>query len=244
VLRAAARAAEDAGDFDGAMRLVRRLPDSARIRSWLGQLEEMVGLPAHAPQRALWLLHPALRWARERPAGEVLERYAHLLLMTLGILGPEREQLLGLVAATDPVVLDAGLFDAGLFQRYLSESLSPALLSRLGPLGAWPAQQPSVFRLDGLRGGCVVLDDLCAEARVQSLIWPAARLTSAGTLMFGRLVPVTGAIGWAFAIAPLRVDQRCAVRLQRARQRGEGPEERLRAIARFRRREQQGSAAA
>jgi hypothetical protein len=244
VLRLAARAAEDAGDFRGALRLVRRLPDSGDTRRWVRQLEEVLGLPEDAPQRATWLVHPAVRWARERAAGEVLERYARLLLVTLGVLGAEREQLLGLVASTDPVVVDAGLFDAGLLQRYVSESLSPALISRGGPLAQWPAHSPSVFRFEEVRDDCVVLHDLWSGEQATSLTWPAARLTPIRTLMFGRLVPVVGAVGRAFALPPIRVDQRCAVRLGRARQRGEGPEERLRAIARFRRRDQQGRAAA
>ncbi len=243
MLRVAARAAEDTGDFRGAMRLVRRLPETGLTRRWLRQLDEVLDLPDDAPLAA-WLVHPAVRWARERPAGELLERYARLLLMTLGVLGAEREQLLGLVAATDPVVLDAALFDGGLLSRYVNESLSPALRSRVGPLAQWPAHPASVFRLDALHADGVVLHDLWSEQQATSLTWPAARLTPAGTLMFGRLVPVAGAVGRAFALAPIRVDQRCAVRLLRARQRAAGPEERLRAVARFRRRDQHGRAAA
>jgi hypothetical protein len=244
VLRVAARKAEDAGDFRGALRLVRQLPDSGHTRRWFRQLEEVLGLPADAPRAAAWIVHPAVRWARERAAGEVLERYARLLLITLGVLGTERERLLGLVASTDPVVVDAGLFDAGLFQRYVSESLSPALRQRGGPLQEWPLHPPSVFRVDTLGDGTAALHDLCAEAPVRCLAWPAPHLSPSGTLIFGRLVPVAGAVGRAFALPPIQVDQRCAVRLGRARQRGEGPEERLRAVARFRRRDRQGRAAA
>jgi hypothetical protein len=243
VLRGAARAAEDAGDFRGALRLVRQLPDAGLTRRWSRQLEQMLGLPEDAPQRAIWLVHPAVRWARERAAGEILERYARLLLMTLGVLGAEREQVLGLVAASDPVVVDAGLFDAGLFGRYVSEALSPALRARCGPLMEWPDLAPSVFRLEARGEDSVVLSDLWSTKEVRCLAFPAARSHPAGTLMFGRLVPVTGAVGLAFALPPIRVDQRCAARLGRARQRGEGPEERLRAVARFRRRDQEQEAA-
>lgn len=244
MLRVAARSAEDSGDFCGAMRLVRRLPDSGGARRWLSQLEEVLRLPEQAPARATWLVYPAVRWARERAAGEVLERYARLLLLTLGVLGAEREKLLGLVASTDPVVLDAGLFDAGLFARYVSEAMSPQWRGRCGPVELWQAQPPSVFRLEERRQSSVLLHDLWSAQALECLPWAAERSTPAGTLMFGRLVPVAGRVGQAFALAPLRVDQRCAVRLGRARQRGEGPEERLRAVARFRRRDQRGQAAA
>ena len=244
MLRVAARAAEDAGDYRGALRLVRRLPETEWTRRWLGQLEHVLGLAEGAPERAAWLVYPAVRWARERPAGELLERYARLLLMTLGVLGPERELLLGLVASTDPVVLDAALFDGGLLRRYVTESLSPGLLTGGGPVADWQAQPPSIWRMEGLRDDAVLLHDLWSQEPARGLAWPAARLTPSGTLMFGRLVPVPGGIGRAFAVAPIRVDQRCAARLLRARRRAAGPEERLRAVARFRRRDQHGRAAA
>jgi hypothetical protein len=244
VLRLAARAAEDSADFRGAMRLVRQLPESIETRRWCHQLEAVLRLPDDAPQRATWLVHPAVRWARERAAGEVLERYARLLLVTLGVLGAERERLLGVVASTDPVVVDAGLFDAGLFRRYVSEALSPALRSRCGLLAQWPEQPPSVFRLMEVRRDVAVLSELSSAREVRCLAFAPARSTSPDTLLFGRLVPVTGAVGLAFALPPIRVDQRCAVRLGRARQCGEGPQERLRAVARFRRRDPHEQAAA
>ena len=96
---------------------------SGPTERWAGQLERVLALPEDAPLRLTWTVHPAVRWARERPAGELLERHARLLLTTLGVIGPEREQFLSGVAWTDPVVLDAGLFDGGLFQRYLTEAL-------------------------------------------------------------------------------------------------------------------------
>ena len=199
------------------------------------QLEQVVALPEGSPQRSAWLVNPAVRWARERPAGELLERYGRLLLMTLGVLGPEREQFLGRVASTDPVVLDAGLFDGGLFHRYLTEALNPGLLSRSGPLADWPAQPTSVWRFESLRSDCidpndsVLLCDLWSLEPSRAVAWPAAQRLPRGALIFGRLVPVPGPIGWTFALPPVRVDQRCAARLLRARKRGADPEERLRA---------------
>ncbi len=250
MLRVAARRAEDSGDFRGALRLVWQLPETGPTRRWMRQLEQVVELPEGSPRRSAWLVNPAVRWALERPAGELLERYARLLLTTLGMLGPEREQLLGRVASTDPAVLDAGLFDGGLFCRYLTEALSPELLSRAGPLADWPAQPTSVWRFDSLRseraGGSdrVVLYDMWSLEAARVMAWPAAQRLPRGTLLFGRLVPVPGPIGWTFALPPVRVDQRCAARLLRARTRSADPDERLRAIARFRRRDRQERSAA
>ncbi len=244
MLRIAARAAEDAGDFRGALRLVRQLPASAPAERWSRQLEQVVALPDDAPLRATWLVHPAVRWALERPAGELLERYARLLLMTLGVLGPEREQFLGRVAATDPVVLDAGLFDGGLFGRYLTEALDPGLLAGAGYLTDWSQQPTSVWRLERWSEQAALLYDLWSLESLRVLAWPSGGQLSPGALLFGRLVPVPGRVGHAFALRPVRVDQRCAVRLLRSRRRHADPEERLRAIARFRRRDGQGRAAA
>jgi hypothetical protein len=237
VLRVAARTAEDAGDFSGALRLVQRLPSGRLKGSWSADLRQVVALPDDAAaQLAVWLMRPALRWAQERPAGELLERYARLLLTTLGVLGAERERSLGQVAHTDPVVLDAAMFDGGLFRRYLAEALNPAVLSRAGVLDTWPDQPASVWRLRTVEPGGVALDDVWSGQRTRSLGWPGAESRTQDLLVFGRLVPVPGPVGRAFALPPICVDQRCAVRLLRARQRGAGPEERLRAVARFRRR--------
>jgi hypothetical protein len=164
--------------------------------------------------------------------------------MTLGVVGPEREKLVSGVAWTDPVVLDAGLFDGGLFERYLNEALDPRLFSRAGWLSAWPLQPTSVWRVERRDTESALLGDLWSLESLRVHAWPAMSQVTAGSLIFGRLMPVPGLVGWAFALRPVRVDQRCAVRLLRARRRAAQPEERLRAVARFRRRDGQSRAAA
>lgn len=244
MLRVAARAAEDAGDYGGALRLVKRLPETGLTWRWMRQLEAVRTMPEEAAQRAVWLVHPAVRWAHERPAGELLERLARLLLLTLGLHGVERDQFIGRVASADPVVLDAGLFGGGLFARYLGEAAGAKVLAQAGPVGSWASYEPSVWRVERLGGDVVQLYDLWSLEVVRAVAWPAASEMSAGALVFGRLVPVGGPVGWAFALAPVRVDQRCAVRLLRARRRGAGPDERIRAVGRFRRRERERREAA
>jgi hypothetical protein len=236
VLRSAARNAEDAGDFDGALRLVRRLPDGARQRRWSRDLQEVVQCSAMtSADIARWLVHPALRWAQERPTGrDLLERHAWLMLTTLGLLAPARTARLAAVAASDPVVIDAGLFDGGLFGRYLSEAAGPALLSRAGPVHTWERQPASIWRVEQQGMSAVVLHDLWACDDVRALPWDG--VPSVATLLYGRLMPVSDAGPLAFALPPVPVDQRCAARILRARRRGSGADERLRAVALSRRR--------
>jgi hypothetical protein len=244
VLRVAARTAEDAGDFRGALRLVRQLPASRPTELWSRQLEQVIALPEGSPLRLTWLVHPAVRWAQERPAGELLDKHARLLLVTMGVVGPDREQLLSEVAGTDPVVLDAGLFDGGLFRRYLSAAMEPAPHALPQFLNLWPEQPPSVWRVEGRDGDSASLVDLWSLESLRVHASPDLGRAATGTLVFGRLVPVPGPLGWSFALPPVHVDQRCAGRLLRARTRAAEPEERIRAVARFRRRDGQSRAAA
>lgn len=245
VLRAAARAAEDSGDFEGALRLVRRLPDRPGARDWLRELRTAAGFPASASaELACWLTHPALRWAQERPAGDLLERHARLMLTTLGLRAPDRVGRIAAVAATDPVVVDAGLFDGGLFAGFLAEAISPGLLSRAGPVGTWSEHPASVWQLRGHCDDFVMLHDLWTDLDVRTLPWHSSRAMATGALVYGRLVPVVGDVPLTFALAPVSVDARCAARVLRTRQRVGGPEERLRAVARFRRREAAGAGGA
>ena len=243
MVRIAARAAEDAGDFRGALRLVRQLPAGGPTERWVGQLERVLALPEDAPLRLAWTVHPAVRWAHERPAGELLERHARLLLTTLGVIGPERVQLLSGVAWTDPVVLDAGLFDGGLFQRYLTEALHPSLLAQAGWLREWPQQPTSVWRVERQDADSAMLCDLWA-------LEPAARPCVAvhGTGGAGQpgLRPAGAGAGSARDGCSLfRRSGSISValgRLLHARRRGAEPQERLRAVARFRRRDGQSRA--
>jgi hypothetical protein len=238
VLHAAARAAEDAGDLLGALRLVRRLPPALAGPRWTAELESAAVVSAEGSAAfACWLIRPALRWALAHPAGELLERYACLLLTTLGVPIAERRRRAGEVAATDPVVVDAALWDGDLLRRYLAEAASAGVLARAGPVEQWPEQPFSVWRYDGAATRGVRLTALADDAQVSCLGWEGPS-PAAGDLLYGRLLPVEGAVPLAFAVAPTVVDRRCASRLLRAFQRRSGPEERILAVARSRRRAQ------
>jgi hypothetical protein len=236
VLHDAARAAEDAGDLLGALRLVRRLPPALAGPRWAAELESAAVLSgAGSAEFACWLVRPALRWALAHPAGELLERYACLLLTTLGVPMAERRRRAAEVAVTDPVVVDAALWDGDLLRRYLVEAASQEVLARAGPVLQWPEQPCSVWRYDGAASGGVRLTALADEAPVSCLAWNGPPAV-AGDLLYGRLLPVEGVLPLAFALAPTVVDRRCSARLLRAFQRRSGPEERILAVARSRRR--------
>ena len=239
-LRIAARRAEDDGDFQGALRLVHRLPVEIDAERWRRQLVLAITLPASGAELSRWLIHSALRWALERPAGQLLEAYAQLMLTLLGVRASGREAEVTEVAATDPVVVDAGLFDGGLFARYLSSLLGSTLLARAGPVSDWTGCPASVWELECQRADGALLRDCWTGEQVKAVTTRESVEAPAGALLYGRLVPVTGPVGLAFAISPVVVDRRCAVRICRARQRESGPEERIRAVAHSRRRLEAG----
>jgi hypothetical protein len=233
----AARAAEDAGDLAGALRLVSGLPDGRATRHWRGQLIEALSLaPQDLAGLACWMVHPALRWARERPAGGIFERHAALMLKTMGVGADRREQRLSAVAGTDPVVVDAALFDTGLFGDYLRAVEPSPLLALIPEVKRWSAQASLVWQVRELGVRELVVRDLWSGRDLRAARYPCSGALAEGALVYGRLVTVAGDPGRAFALPPVKVDQRCATRIVRARRQGSGPLERLRAVGHSRRR--------
>lgn len=237
VLRLAARAAEDAGDFHGALRLISGLPDGRATRHWQRQLMDVIGLaPEDGAGLACWLVHPAVRSALEKPTGEIFERYAALMLKTMGV-GPEHRSLrVSAVASNDPVVVDTALFDTGRFAAYLETLVGSPLLLRLGEVSSWPMQAALVWQVVAMGADEVVLRDLWADRDVRARRYPGAEALALDAIIYGRLVPVAGDPSSAFVLPPAKIDLRCATRLLRARRQGSGPEERLRAVGHSRRR--------
>jgi hypothetical protein len=233
----AARAAEDAGDLPGALRLVSGLPDGRATRHWHRELIDAVSLaPQDLAGLACWIVHPAQRWARERPAGAIFERHAAQMLKTMGVGADHRERRLSAVACSDPVVVDAALFDTGLFGDYLLAFARSPLLGLIPEVARWSAQASLVWQVRDLAAREMVVRDLWSERDLRARRYPGTGALAEGALVYGRLVPVAGDPGRAFALPPVRVDQRCATRILRARRQGSGPLERLRAVGHSRRR--------
>ena len=192
---------------------------------------------------ACWLVHPAVRWARERPTGAIFERYAALTLKTMGVGADYRSHRTAAVACTDPVVVDAGLFDTGFFGDYLSSLAGSPLLKRVNGLERWPAQYSLVWQVIAVGSSEIVVRDLWTERDLSVQRRAGADTLHQGAIVYARAVPVAGDPELAFVLPPERVDQRCATRLLRARRQGGGPEERLRAVAHSRRRAMSSPAA-
>jgi hypothetical protein len=237
VLYLAARAAEDAGDFAGASRLVAGLPDGRASRRWQSELSIAAALePTDRVGLACWLVHPAMRWSERLPISAIFERHAGVMLKTMGVGPGHRLRRTAAVAASDPVVVDAGLFDTGLFNDYLAHLAGSPLLARVPEVGRWTAQSSLVWQVIEVSAEEVLVRDLWTERDVRVLRHVVAAPLVRGALVYGRVVPVDGDPGFAFVLAPERVDQRCARRLLRARRQGSGAEERLRAVGHSRRR--------
>jgi hypothetical protein len=237
VLRVAARAAEDAGDLRGALRLVSGLPDGRAVRHWHRQLIDAVSLaPQDLAGLACWMVHPAVRWSSEQPAGSIFERHAALMLKTMGVGAEHRRRRQTAVAFSDPVVVDAALFDSGLFSAYLAGLPRSPLIASIPEVTEWPARSSLVWQVQALAERQMVVRDLWNDQDVLARRFLGAEALAEGALVYGRLVPVAGDPGFAFALPPAKVDQRCATRILRARRQGSGPLERVRAVGHSRRR--------
>lgn len=235
VLRTAARSAEDCGDFSGALRLVAQLPCGPERSAWLRSLREVLALgDAPAPhQLGRWLVQPALRFGLRPACAPVFTGFALEVLRAWGLPGVERTRLAPARAAADPIVADAGLFDGGVFDRYLADALAAPLREAAGPLETWSRCPASAFEVRSSAPDCLQVADLHTGRAVQ--VVPEAVL-EVGALCYGRLVPTGEPEREMFVLPPVAIDQVTAGRVVRAVSRAAPVAERLRAVASYQRR--------
>lgn len=229
VIRAAARRAEDAGDLLGARRLLGLLAHEADVAGWLTSIE--AGLRCRDDdERALWLLQPAFRHGHVSATRQTLLSLAADVLRTRGRPASAGSSETALAAATDPLLVDAGLFDLGMLERYLDRVLRPAGHPLVAVLERWVTCRTSVFEVEAT-------DPPRLTDRVQDRLVPDLRGgegLEAGQLLYGRLLPLP--VGCRFAVAPVPVDRLTARRIVRAVLRAAPPVEQLRAVASHQRR--------
>jgi hypothetical protein len=228
-IRAAARAAEDAGNLRGALRLVPLLPDDPERRRWLRSLED--GLHAEDEgARAAWLLQPALRHAAGGLAWTQLLTVAADVLRTRGVPAVAGDPGTLACATTDPLLLDVGLFDLGMLQSYLDIVLGPRRHQAVGMLTTWAACPVSAYEVLAVADGTAMVRDLVGGTTVGL---PGATWQP-GVLLYGRVVHGAGMA--RFALPAVELDRIAARRVARAVVRRAPMGERLRAVASYQRR--------
>jgi hypothetical protein len=187
-------------------------------------------LAADEGGRATWLLQPALRHAAGGVVWTQLLAVAADVLRTRGVAAVAGDPCTVACATSDPLLLDAGLFDLGMLRSYLDAVLVPRRHEAADTLAAWagcPASAHEVLTVDGNQA---TVRDLVGGATVDvgGTGWRQ------GALLYGRLLPASGAA--RFALPAVELDRIAARRVARAVVRRAPMGERLRAVASYQRR--------
>lgn len=233
VIRSAARRAEDAGDLLGARRLLGLLAHEADVNGWIASID--AGLRCRDDtERALWLLQPAFRHGYVSATRQALISLAADVLRTRGRAASGGSGEAAAAAGTDPLLVDAGLFEFGMLGRYLERVLRPAGHPLVAVLARWVACPVSVFEVEA--GEPLQLTDRRQGRPVSGALRTDGLpgKLEVGQLLYGRLLPLPD--GCCFAAAPVPVDRLTARRIVRALLRAAPPVEQLRAVAAHQRR--------
>lgn len=225
VIRAAARRAEDAGDLAGAARLVAALAADDQTRRWAADLRRGRQALADGPDAtARWLLQPATRWGLTSPHAARWLALGGEVLRARGLPAAERARgQLGCLWV-EPAVRDAGLFELGILDSYLTSALAPDVLAQAPFLARWSGCPVSVWE---------VADD----GRVRDLASGREEHVDSGgqdgpgppgELLYGRLVPLAAGVG--FALPPVVLGRLEARRVLRCLARASPLTERMRAL--------------
>jgi hypothetical protein len=237
VVHRAARAAEDEGDLIGARRLVRLLPEGAEKWRWRASLDEGLRLGADHPAAAAdpgaaaaWWSAPAMRFGLESPRAAQLLALAAAVLQARGVAAPQRHRMAPGCLQDEPALLDAGLCDLGVLPLYLDQMADP-LRQALGSLDEWSRQPATIWEVDAVAPGGLVVSDATGLRRTVAAATPRVgdARPATGTLLYGRVVPAPGPV-WGFAVRPIPVNRVCARRVLRAVVRCGPVAERIRAV--------------
>lgn len=205
---------------------------------WSEQLAARRALPADAApyERGACLLGPAQRWAAEGPGRQAMLQLAQAT-MRVGAGSPaEREARSSLLAAFDPLVADIALFDDDMLNAYLQYALSPAVLTRCGPVTEWGEVPGSVFEVLATDDRASLVRPVVTTAQpgagpVASTVRMLGPAGAPGELVYGRAVGAgTGEL--LFALPPVRLAPVHAGRVQRSLLRRSPAVERVRLLAR------------
>ncbi len=234
-LLAAARAAEVAGDFAGAIDYLR---DAVRPLDdgWMRDLEQLVdrGDELHPSRWGRWICSAAVRNLLAHPVG--LDAALHLSTVALTALGATPAQIRTETlprAHYDQIVHDALLFDERGLATFLELVLSREVAARVAGLDDWPAAAPTVVRLEEeLPGGDSRCRDLVTGREVVIGEQRMAGPGSSARDFYGRLVRIHGDDRWFFAMQPTVCDDLVSARLVAAIRDQASPEHRIREVHR------------
>lgn len=227
----AARLAEDTGDFEGAITLLKETPRPLED-GWLRDLEHVRGLPADAPSDVWlrWLFSAATRFVLEPRALDVARHYAVVLLQAVGAGAAQIRELTLQRAVQDVVVHDACLFDEGGLAGYLECRAAPHILERAGAVTEWLAVPPSAFELVATGDGVDTVLDLSSSRQRRIKDTNVFRGLPPGSVVYGRVGPIVEQPGEAFGMQPIQIDRVTSRRLTSVTREGGTAEHRLRVL--------------
>ncbi len=227
----AARLAEDAGDFDRAITLLKETPRPLDD-GWLADLEQIRVLPADAPSDVWlrWVLGAATRFALERRVLDVACHYAVVVLQAMGADAAQIRDLTLQRAVKDVAVHDACLFDEGGLSGYLECRAAPHIVNRAGAVAEWPHVPPSAFELVGTDNGIDTVLDLSSNRQRRVKDTNVFRGLPPGSVVYGRVGPISEPPGEAFGLQPIQIDRVTGRRLVSVIRDGGTAEHRLRVL--------------
>jgi hypothetical protein len=143
MLRAAMIAERD-GDFARALTLLKRAREP-QIVEWKRQLQALARFGADADPWlwGRWLGHAAVRWLQAEPRKEVADLARVFACAALPYARPED---VAWAMLTQPLVLEAALFDRGLFDEFLTQVVTPRALAAVPHATGWTGQAAQVLR--------------------------------------------------------------------------------------------------
>lgn len=115
--------------------------------------------------------------------------------------------------ATDWLVRELALYEAGGLRDFLDLHAEPPLLARAGPLQRWPDAPLQVYRYGSLQAAVLCVTDVGTDESWDVMHLGCAAGVDPEAFVLGRLVPVDAEPGLMFERRPLALDEQTARQL-------------------------------
>lgn len=195
----------------------------------LAHLADLIDLDDDAPSWALarWASLQAYRWMLHERDPRTDNAVMTTILACYSDVDLDRP--LGLsftefgtrLASGDWITRQIAVYEADGLADFLDVKIGDGLLSRCGPLAAWPESELGGYRLRPGRDEFLDVRDLRDGSRRQVLDIGALTDRPRGCTVLGRLVPIDVEPGYFFESRPITVDDDTAIGVARS----DGPEE-------------------